>query len=63
MTRSKLIPSLGSTIWSGPLRRPTRAWESVILPTADKEKLLKDVEHLVSEDEKAWYASKGTCLM
>jgi len=30
------------------------------MPTAVKEKLLKDVEQFVSEDEKAWYASKGT---
>jgi hypothetical protein len=29
------------------------------LPTAVKEKLLKDVEQFVSEDEKAWYALKG----
>jgi hypothetical protein len=29
------------------------------LPIAVKEKLLKDVEQFVSEDEKAWYALKG----
>ena len=58
----RLILTLGrpsSHGWSGPVRRPARAWESVILPAMVKEKLLHDVEEFISADEKAWYASKG----
>jgi chaperone BCS1 len=45
--------------WSGPLRRPARPWDSVILPAMVKENLLLDVKEFMSKAEKAWYASKG----
>ena len=48
-----------SSGWAGPLRRPARPWDSVILPAMVKENLLLDVKEFMSNAEKTWYASKG----
>jgi len=45
--------------WESPISRPARPWSSVILPGTVKEDLLKDVKDFISEEETAWYTSKG----
>jgi len=45
--------------WTGPTRRSTRAWASVILPKTVKDDLLRDVEEFMSDEERSWYAAVG----
>jgi hypothetical protein len=54
-----ILRSEHALTWQGPIRRPTRSWDTVILPTAVKEDLLTDVKEFMSDEEKEWYASKG----
>lgn len=48
--------------WDGPIVRPTRNWESVILPSESKEDIFSDVQSFLNKEERDWYASKGECL-
>jgi hypothetical protein len=57
-----LIPRPHQADWKGPISRPSRPWDSVILPEGVKESLLKDVKDFISEEETAWYVSKGECM-
>lgn len=46
-------------VWYPPIARPSRSWNSIILPESKKDEILKDVECFLSDVEKAWYASRG----
>jgi hypothetical protein len=45
--------------WLNPIRRSTRPWASVILPATVKDRLLRDVEEFMSDEERLWYATIG----
>jgi hypothetical protein len=45
--------------WLNPIRRSTRPWASVILPATVKDRLLRDIEEFLSDEERLWYAAIG----
>jgi hypothetical protein len=45
--------------WYYPIARPTRSWDSIVLPADQKDEIPRDVECLLSEEEKTWYAARG----
>lgn len=51
--------SYGEPSWDGPLQRPIRKWDSVMLPVESKEDILEDVEDFLTDTERDWYAAKG----
>ena len=47
--------------WCPPVTRPTRDWDSIILPETTKDDLLRDIKNFFSDKGKNFYAARGRC--
>jgi chaperone BCS1 len=58
-SESHSSPSPQTGAWYDPISRPSRRWNSVLLPGSIKDDLLKDVAAFLSDEEQEWYAERG----